>query len=96
MISAPWSRGQAGQTGDNDAARYGGAVLAGSSFDEGRGHFMLDVSWDKDDGLGSITVKEAFMEAQVPVFKQPPGADTLDLNAAIRHANYSTVGGVNT
>jgi outer membrane receptor protein involved in Fe transport len=46
-------RGQAGQTGDNDSARYGGAVLAGSSFDEGRGHFMLDVSWDKDDGLWS-------------------------------------------
>jgi iron complex outermembrane receptor protein len=46
-------RGQAGETGDQDAGRFGGSVLAGSSFDEGRGHFMLDVSWDKDDGLWS-------------------------------------------
>jgi iron complex outermembrane receptor protein len=46
-------RGQAGETGDRDDARYGGGFLAGSSFDEGRGHFMLDLSWDKDDGLWS-------------------------------------------
>jgi outer membrane receptor protein involved in Fe transport len=45
---------------------------------------------------GSITVKEAFAEAQVPIFKHLPGADSLDFKAAIRHANYSTVGSVNT
>ncbi len=46
-------RGQAGETGDEDSARYGGGLLAGSTFDEGRGHFMFDISWDKDDGLYS-------------------------------------------
>lgn len=45
--------GQAGETGDEDAARYGGSILAGSSFDDSRGHFMLNVSWNKDDGLWS-------------------------------------------
>lgn len=46
-------RGQAGETGAEDDGRYGGGFLAGSSFDEGRGHFMLDLTWDKDNGLWS-------------------------------------------
>jgi iron complex outermembrane receptor protein len=46
-------RGQAGQTGDRDDARYGGGLLAGSAFDGSRGHFMLDLSYDRDDGLWS-------------------------------------------
>src|SRR3979411_2671528 len=41
-------RGQAGETGDMDAARYGGGMLAGAGFGDGRGHFMLDLSYDKD------------------------------------------------
>src|SRR6201999_2944214 len=45
---------------------------------------------------GSITVKEAFAETEIPVFRHLPGADTLNLNAAVRHADYSTVGNVNT
>jgi outer membrane receptor protein involved in Fe transport len=45
---------------------------------------------------GSITAKEAFAELQVPVLKDLPGIDKFDVNAAIRHANYSTVGSVNT
>ena len=46
-------RGQAGETGHHDDARYGGGLLAGAAFDGGRGHFMLDLSYDKDDGLWS-------------------------------------------
>lgn len=58
-------RGQAGATGSDDAARYGGGFLAGSSFDEGRGHFMLDVSWDKDDGLWSRQRKRSAIDQTV-------------------------------
>jgi iron complex outermembrane receptor protein len=46
-------RGQGGETGHRDAAKYGGGLLAGAGFDDGRGHFMLDLSYDKDDGLWS-------------------------------------------
>ncbi|HEV7613007.1 MAG TPA: TonB-dependent receptor [Steroidobacteraceae bacterium] len=46
-------RGQAGETGHHDDARYGGGLMAGAAFDEGRGHFLLDLSYDKDDGLWS-------------------------------------------
>jgi iron complex outermembrane receptor protein len=46
-------RGQAGETGDRDSARYGGGFTAGSGFSDGRGHFMLNLSYDKDDGLWS-------------------------------------------
>src|SRR5262249_44423880 len=45
---------------------------------------------------GSITVKEAYTELQIPVFKDLPGIDKLDVNAAVRHANYSTVCSLNT
>jgi len=58
-------RGQVGETGDEDSARYGGGLLAGSSFDEGRGHFMLDVSWDKDDGLYSRDRTRSAIDQQV-------------------------------
>src|SRR5581483_1962187 len=58
-------RGQGGQTGNNDDARYGGGLLAGSSFDEGRGHFMFDVSWDKDDGLWSGQRKRSAIDETV-------------------------------
>jgi iron complex outermembrane recepter protein len=58
-------RGQAGQSGDNDAARYGGGFLAGSSFDEGRGHFMMDISWDKEDGLWSRRRKFSAVDESV-------------------------------
>lgn len=46
--------------------------------------------------FGSITTKEVFAEVQVPILKHLPGAESLDFDAAIRHADYSTVGGVNT
>jgi outer membrane receptor protein involved in Fe transport len=45
---------------------------------------------------GSITVKEAFAEAQVPILKNLPGAEALNFDTAVRHANYTTIGSVNT
>jgi len=45
---------------------------------------------------GAINVKEAFIETQVPILKDLPGAEALDFNAAVRHADYTTIGSVNT
>jgi outer membrane receptor protein involved in Fe transport len=41
-------------------------------------------------------VKEAYIEAAFPVLKGLPLFQALDLNAAYRHTDYSTSGGVNT
>jgi outer membrane receptor protein involved in Fe transport len=46
--------------------------------------------------LGSLSVKEAFAETEVPILKNVTGAESLSFDAAIRHADYNTVGGVNT
>jgi outer membrane receptor protein involved in Fe transport len=43
---------------------------------------------------GSYDIKEAFFETLVPLAKDLPGARALDLNAAVRYADYSTSGGV--
>jgi outer membrane receptor protein involved in Fe transport len=43
---------------------------------------------------GSYNIKEAFFETLVPLAKDLPGARALDLNAAVRYADYSTSGGV--
>jgi outer membrane receptor protein involved in Fe transport len=43
---------------------------------------------------GDVTVKEAFVEAAVPVFTSSFGE--LDLNGAARYTDYSTSGGVTT
>jgi outer membrane receptor protein involved in Fe transport len=45
---------------------------------------------------GEFNVKEAYVEVAVPVFKEAPFAYSLDLNGAIRHADYSTTGGATT
>jgi len=42
----------------------------------------------------SYNVKEAFVEVLVPLMKDQPLAKDLDLNAAIRYADYSSSGGV--
>ena len=47
-------------------------------------------------GSGSFTVNELFGETQVPLLRELPGAEALDLNAAVRLTKYSTVGRVNT
>ena len=43
---------------------------------------------------GSLTVKEIYAEAAVPLLKDRPFADNLELNAAVRYADYSSSGGV--
>lgn len=45
---------------------------------------------------GSVHVKEAYAEVLVPLLRDLPWARRLDLNAAFRHTDYSTSGGVNT
>lgn len=46
--------------------------------------------------FGTLKVKEAFAEAQIPVFKNQPFAEELSLNGAVRLTDYSTSGSVTT
>ena len=43
---------------------------------------------------GTYNVKEAFIETEVPIFKDLPMAKSLTFNAAGRYVDYSTSGGV--
>jgi iron complex outermembrane receptor protein len=43
---------------------------------------------------GTYNVKEAFLETEVPIFKDLPMARSLTFNAAGRYVDYSTSGGV--
>jgi iron complex outermembrane receptor protein len=45
---------------------------------------------------GSISVKEAFTELEVPILKDLPAVKSLSVNAAFREAHYSTSGSVNS
>ena len=45
---------------------------------------------------GGYDVGEAFAEINIPLLANSPGADFLAVNAAVRYADYSTVGGVST
>lgn len=45
---------------------------------------------------GKFNVKEIFAELRVPVLKDVPFAQSLDLNAAVRLSDYSTVGRTDT
>lgn len=45
---------------------------------------------------GSYDVKEVFVETNLPLLKDQPVFKALDLNAAARHTNYSSSGGVTT
>jgi len=47
------TRFQGGATDKGDSARYLGSLMVGHSLAEGRGHFMLNLSYDKDEGLRS-------------------------------------------
>jgi len=42
---------------------------------------------------GKFNVKEGYFESTVPLASDVPGARTLDVNGAVRYADYSTVGG---
>ena len=48
-------RGQYGQSGYNDAGAYTVGMNFGSAFADNRGHFMMSVSHDKDQGLRSAS-----------------------------------------
>lgn len=45
---------------------------------------------------GQFSVKEGYVEATVPLAADMPGLETLDINGAVRYADYSTVGGQTT
>ncbi|MBT2187314.1 TonB-dependent receptor plug domain-containing protein [Sphingobium nicotianae] len=45
---------------------------------------------------GKLTVKEAYLEAAVPLAKDMAFAQNLELNGAVRYADYSSSGGVTT
>jgi len=45
---------------------------------------------------GRITVKEAFLEAGLPVARDLPFLHSFDLNGAVRYTDYSTTGGETT
>lgn len=43
---------------------------------------------------GEISIKEAYAEAAIPLAREVPFLYSLDLNGAVRYADYSRVGGV--
>ena len=45
---------------------------------------------------GQYSIKEGFVEIDVPLAKDMPLASALNLNAAVRYADYSTAGGATT
>ncbi|WP_293854789.1 TonB-dependent siderophore receptor [Sphingomonas sp. SCN 67-18] len=45
---------------------------------------------------GAYNVKELYAETVIPLVKDASFTDSLEINAAFRHADYSTSGGVNT
>lgn len=46
--------------------------------------------------IGSFDVKEAYVEAVLPILKNRPFFESLQLEGAFRHADYSSTGGVNS
>lgn len=59
------------------------------------GNLILQFSGINDDTLsGGFNVKELFAETLIPVTRDLPFVQTLDLSAAMRYAEYSGSGGV--
>lgn len=54
------------------------------------------VQGDTGNSRGEYDIKEAFAEIDIPILKDSAVARSLDLNAAIRIADYSTSGSVKT
>lgn len=46
-----------------------------------------------NNSFGQFDVAEFFAEIRLPILRDVPGANLLEINAAARYANYSTVGG---
>ncbi len=49
-----------------------------------------------DSFAGKTTVKEAFVELELPLLRDKPGAELAAINGAIRKANYKNEGGLGT
>lgn len=60
------------------------------------GNGQLFSSTNVGSANGSYNVKEAYVEAVVPLAADLPFAQLLEVNGAFRHADYSTSGGVNS
>jgi outer membrane receptor protein involved in Fe transport len=57
------------------------------------------ISIDNDQQFntsGDYDVKEVFGEVRLPIFRNQPGFEELTLDAAVRYADYSTLGGQTT
>lgn len=74
-------------SGSNDALRSA-ALAAGTAPPYFAGNFLAS--------RGQYSVTEGFLEAVVPLAKDVPFLQTLDLNGAVRATNYSTSGYVTT
>jgi iron complex outermembrane recepter protein len=49
-----------------------------------------------DSFAGETTIKEGFLELEVPLLNDLPGAERVALNGAVRKANYKNEGGIGT
>jgi len=54
------------------------------------------MSLNPQAAAGKVNVKEVYGEVLIPLAKDLPWAQSLDLNAAVRYTDYSTSGGVTT
>ncbi|WP_157215010.1 TonB-dependent receptor plug domain-containing protein [Flavisphingomonas formosensis] len=57
---------------------------------------LLGQGGETKPSAGSYDVKEAFVEADIPLLKNIPGFQRFDINAAYRYSYYSTVKTTNT
>ena len=82
-----------------------GVLPAGTSFTPGVLSNTIDpflnsfISIDNDQQFntsGDYDVKEVFGEVRLPIFRNQPGFEELTLDAAVRYADYSTLGGQTT
>lgn len=82
-----------------------GVLPQGTSFTPGVLSNTIDpflnsfISIDNDQQFntsGDYEVREVFGEVRLPIFRDAPGADELTLDAAVRYADYSTLGGQTT
>lgn len=76
--------GQAGKSGSGDAGTNTMGLLFGSSFADSRGHFMLNVSHDKEDGLRSSQRRLS----AVDMFVTPGGLINPQFSSYIPQGNF--------
>lgn len=84
--------GQYGQSGYNDDSSYIGGLTFGSSLGDNRGHFMLSITHDKDQGLRSASRSATNTDVAVT----PNGITNPQFSSYIPQGNYffnSSAGG---